>query len=134
MELNNPVVVEQVRQSSDRYETALADNDTRTLDTLFWGGPEAVRYGIGENLYGAQDIATFRLARTGGSPQRRILRRVIVTTGTDNAVVSLEFQRQNTTRIGRQMQTWIRTHDGWKILAAHVSLMAAHPETEQPAL
>lgn len=34
MELNNPTVVEQVRQSSDRYETTLADNDTRTLDAL----------------------------------------------------------------------------------------------------
>ena len=32
MELNNPMVAEQVRQSSDRYETALADNDTSPLD------------------------------------------------------------------------------------------------------
>lgn len=49
---------------------------------------------------------------------------MITAIGRDVAVVDLEFQRLGGTKIGRQSQTWFRTGQGWKILAAHVSLMA----------
>ncbi|MGX7345591.1 oxalurate catabolism protein HpxZ [Acetobacter pasteurianus] len=134
MELNNPETLRQVEACSDLYERALAENDVQVLDDLFWNGPEVVRYGVGENLYGAEEIAAFRRSRKGGSPPRRNLRRTITAIGNESAVVSLEFQREGSDRIGRQMQTWILTDNGWKILAAHVSLMAARPETDRPAL
>lgn len=69
MRLNDPDIVAQVTRCADAYEEALARNDLSALDALFWNGPEVVRYGVGENLYGAQAIAAFRRARPGGSPR-----------------------------------------------------------------
>lgn len=119
---------------SDAYERALAENDVVALDQFFFDGPETVRYGVGENLYGTEEIAAFRRARKGGSPPRTMLRRVVTVLGEDAAVVSLEFQRTGSSKIGRQMQTWFRFPQGWKIIAAHVSLMVEHSETNRPAL
>ncbi|MFT9399473.1 AtzH-like domain-containing protein [Acetobacter sp.] len=108
---------------SDAYEQALGANDLEKLDSFFYDGPEVVRYGVGENLYGAEQIAAFRRNREGGSPPRTVLRRSITPLSLHAAVISLEFQRQGSQSIGRQTQTWINTNTGWKILAAHVSIM-----------
>ncbi|MCE2566093.1 oxalurate catabolism protein HpxZ [Komagataeibacter sp. FNDCF1] len=124
LQLNHPEIVAELAAMSDRYETALGRNDIPELDTLFYHGPETVRYGVGETLYGFAEIAAFRRNRAGGSPPRDVLRRHITAIGTDTGTVDLEFRRHGGTRIGRQSQTWIRTPDGWKIIAAHVSLMA----------
>lgn len=132
MILDDQKIVEEIMDLSDRYERALGDNDLMALDGFFWEGPEVVRYGVGENLYGTEEIAAFRRARQGGSPPRKVLRRHIATVGDATAVVSLEFQREGSQKIGRQMQTWVRTPEGWKILAAHVSIMAERPETIAP--
>lgn len=121
--VNNPDTVREVTEASDRYEAALMANDVAQLDALFLNAPETIRYGVGENLYGYAEIAAFRKARTGGSPQREMLRRVITTYGSDMATVNLEFRREGGQRTGRQSQTWIRTPEGWRIVAAHVSLM-----------
>lgn len=122
--LNDPLVLAEISAMSDQYEKALADNALEELDALFYDGPETVRYGVGENLYGFGEIQAFRRARTGGSPPRDVLRRVITAIGPDVATVDLEFSRHGGQNIGRQSQTWIRTLRGWKVLAAHVSLMA----------
>ncbi|WP_040509729.1 oxalurate catabolism protein HpxZ [Gluconobacter morbifer] len=124
MMLNDPQTVAEVTALSDRYEKALGENDLPILDALFYDGPETVRYGVGENLYGFDEIQAFRKRRPGGSPPRDVLRRVVTAIGTDVAVVDLEFRRKGGTKTGRQSQTWFRTPQGWKILAAHVSLMA----------
>ncbi|AQT03803.1 DUF4440 domain-containing protein [Acetobacter persici] len=130
---NAPALVAEITALSDAYEKALGENDLTALDAFFYEGGETVRYGVGENLYGAEEIAAFRRARSGGSPPRRVLRRAITTWGETSAVVSLEFQREGSSGIGRQMQTWVLTEQGWKIIAAHVSLMAERPETSSPA-
>jgi Protein of unknown function (DUF3225) len=122
--IDDPAIVAEVSAMADRYEVALMANDVDTLDGLFHDAPETIRYGVGEVLYGFAEIASFRQGRAGGSPQRRVLRRVVTTFGPDLATVNLEFQREGATRIGRQSQTWIRTDAGWKITCAHVSLMA----------
>jgi hypothetical protein len=122
--LNDPTVLAEITAISDLYEKALGENDIATLDALFHDGPETVRYGVGENLYGAEEIAAFRRARPGGSPPRDVLRRVITAIGSDIATVDLEFLRKGGTKIGRQSQTWIKTPAGWRVIAAHVSLMA----------
>ncbi|MCP1217134.1 nuclear transport factor 2 family protein [Acetobacter orientalis] len=108
---------------SDAYEQALGTNDLEKLDSFFYDGPEVVRYGVGENLYGAEQIAAFRRARQGGSPPRTVLRRSITPLSSHVAVISLEFERQGSQSIGRQTQTWINTNTGWKIIVAHVSMM-----------
>lgn len=109
--------------ASDAYERALADNDIETLDRLFHDGPEVVRYGVTECLYGAAEIAAFRRARSGGSPPRENLRRTITAIGPDVGCVNIEFQRVGGTKRGRQSQTWWRGPHGWRVIAAHVSLM-----------
>ena len=130
----SPHLLQEITGLSDAYEKALADNNLEKLDGFFYHAPETVRYGVGENLYGAEEIAAFRRARQGGSPPRIVLRRAITPLSETAAVVSLEFQRVGSNRIGRQMQTWCLTGQGWKIIAAHVSLMAERPETSQAAM
>ncbi len=124
MIVNDPATLAEVEAVFDRYEAALAANDVAVLDGSFYDSPHTLRYGVGENLYGFEAIAAFRLARPGGSPPRRVIRRVITTYGSDFATANVEFQREGGGRIGRQSQTWVRFAAGWRIVAAHVSLMA----------
>nr|WP_198912180.1 oxalurate catabolism protein HpxZ [Acetobacter fallax] len=123
MKIDDPDIVREVTEASDCYEVALMANDLTQLDALFRDAPETIRYGVGENLYGFEEIAEFRKTRTGGSPRRKVLRRVVTTYGHGMATVNLEFRREGSTRTGRQSQTWLRTDEGWRIATAHVSLM-----------
>lgn len=123
MIINNPVVLAQVAEAVDAYETALMANDVEALDGAFWVSPHTVRLGVTENLYGFDEIAAFRIGRAGGSPPRTRLRTEITTFGDDFAIANVEFRRDGADRIGRQSQTWIRTPQGWKVASAHVSLM-----------
>jgi len=120
--MHDDAVVAQVREAVDAYETALMANDLAALDDFFHVSPLTIRYGVAENLYGFDEIAAFRLGRSGGSPARERLRTEIVAIGPNAAVANVEFTRTGTGRNGRQTQTWIRTPEGWKIIAAHVSL------------
>ena len=125
MELNLPDVVAEVTQAFGRYEKALNANDVATLNELFWNSPLTIRYGIGEQLYGHQEIAGFRSARPTVDLERTLTRTVITTYGRDFATASCEYRRNESGRQGRQMQTWMRTPAGWKVVAAHVSLLPA---------
>jgi len=95
------------------------------MDTLFHEGPETVRFGVGEVLYGIEEIRAFRKGR-GGSPQRRLGRVEITTYGEDFATANAEFFREGEERRGRQSQSWVRFSEGWKIVSAHVSLEGRH--------
>lgn len=124
MVVNQPEVLKGLEAAFAAYEAALMANDVAVLDALFWQSQLTLRYGVGENLYGHEAIAAFRVARPGGSPQRDLARTVIVTFGDSFGVASTEFHRENTTLIGRQSQSWVLFPEGWRIVAAHVSLMA----------
>jgi hypothetical protein len=125
VEINRPKVRAEVEAAFARYETALVSNDVVTLTELFWNSEHTIRYGIGENLYGAGEIAAFRGARSPVGLMRRIFRTVITTHGDDFATASTLFERETVPgKIGRQMQTWVRMPEGWRIVAAHVSLIA----------
>ncbi len=55
---------------------------------------------------------------------RRIAKTVITTYGRDIAVASTLFYRDAMPgKVGRQMQTWVRFAEGWRIVAAHVSVI-----------
>ncbi|MCU1727737.1 oxalurate catabolism protein HpxZ [Pseudomonas sp. 7P_10.2_Bac1] len=123
--VDEPQVLSEVTAQCDRYETALMDNDLDTLDGLFCDSPVTLRYGVGENLYGIEAIRGFRKGRSGGSPKRVVTRREITCFGDSVALCNLEFKRENAAVVGRQSQTWLRTDAGWRIVSAHVSLMAA---------
>ncbi|WP_373979840.1 oxalurate catabolism protein HpxZ [Achromobacter sp. JD417] len=123
MDINLPDVVAEVTAVVERYEAALVSNDVEVLDTLFWNSPHTLRYGAGENLYGYDEIRAFRAQRSPQGLARQVLRTAITTYGRDFATANLEFQRDGSTRTGRQSQTWMRTPEGWRVVAAHVSLM-----------
>ena len=124
MQINLPEVLADVTAAFARYEAALISNDVAVLDELFWNSPHTLRYGAGENLYGYDEIRAFRAARPAVGLAREVLRTVITTYGTDFATANIEFRREGAARIGRQSQTWARTPAGWRVVAAHVSLMA----------
>lgn len=127
--VNLPDVHAEVSQAFSRYEQALVDNDVATLDELFLRSPHTIRFGATENLYGHDAIASFRAARSPAGLQRTLRNTVITTYGRNFATAMTEFHRESfmrdgrLARIGRQSQTWLRTGDGWRVVAAHVSLM-----------
>lgn len=124
-EINLPEVVAEVTAAFLRYEAALTSNDVAVLDELFWDHPSTLRYGVGENLVGYEAIRAFRLARPSLGLERDLMHTVITTFGRDYATANTEFTRKGEARTGRQSHTWLRLPQGWRIVAAHVSLMAS---------
>ncbi|MFP5475818.1 MAG: oxalurate catabolism protein HpxZ [Gammaproteobacteria bacterium] len=122
-EINLPDVLAEVNAVFDEYERALTTNDVPVLDQLFWDSEHTLRYGATENLYGFAAIQAFRQGRPANNLEREITARSVTTFGHDFAVANVEFRRTGSTRIGRQSQTWVRLPEGWKVVAAHVSLM-----------
>ena len=124
MDIDLPEVVAEVRAAFERYEQALVSNDVATLDGLFRQDSRTIRYGIAENLYGHEEVAAFRAGRSPINLIRTRSRSVITTYGRDFAVASTLFHRETAPgRVGRQMQTWVRLDEGWRVVAAHVSLI-----------
>ena len=120
-----PDVRAEVEAAFAAYEAALVGNDVAALDAFFLVAPTTIRYGGAENLYGHAAIAAFRAARSPAGLARRLARTVVTTYGRDTAVASTLFHRDGAPgKVGRQMQTWIRTPEGWKVVAAHVSIIA----------
>ena len=124
MDVDLADVLAEVTAQFARYENALVSNDVAVLDELFRDDPRTLRYGIGENLYGHDAIMAFRAARSPIGLGRRTDRTVITTYGRDTAVASTLFYRDTLPgKVGRQMQTWVRFAEGWRIVAAHVSII-----------
>jgi Protein of unknown function (DUF3225) len=120
-EINLPDVHAEVSAVFARYEQALVANDVAVLDELFWPSEHTVRYGVGENLVGIAAIRAFRAARPAIGLERTLAHTVITTYGRDFATAMTEFVRPAVT--GRQSQTWVRFAEGWRVVAAHVSLL-----------
>jgi len=121
MEINIPEVVAEVRDAFERYEAALNANDVAALDEAFWNSQHTIRYGLGENLYGRDEILGFRKSRPSGDLRRKLLRTAITTYGRDFATANCEFLKIDSNRRGRQTQAWMRTPEGWRVVSAHVS-------------
>lgn len=125
MRINDPEVVAEVEAEFARYEAALVANDLAALDAFFWNDPQVIRYGAAENLHGIDEIRAYRRGRSPAGLARTLSRTVITTFGSDSATASTLFERPaQAGLIGRQQQTWMRLGSlGWKIVAAHVSLI-----------
>jgi hypothetical protein len=125
MEIDLPDVIAEVKAAVARYEQALVSNDVDTLNTLFRDDTRTIRYGGAENLYGYGQIKAFRAARSPADLERTLSDTVITTYGRDFAVASTLFRRPTMAgKVGRQMQTWARFAEGWRVVAAHVSAIA----------
>jgi hypothetical protein len=126
-ELNIPTVAAEVKAAFERYDKGLDDNDVAVLDDSFWDHPLTQRFGVGENLYGHAQIAAFRASRNGTQLQqraRRLENTIITTFGSDYAVANTEYVLLRNGQRGRQSQTWVKFPEGWKVVSAHVSLLA----------
>jgi hypothetical protein len=124
MEIDLPEVVAEVRAAFDRYEKALVTNEVAVLDDTFRVDPRTIRYGAQEILYGHAEIAAFRAARAPVGLMRSISKTVITSYGREFAVASTLFHRPTMPgKVGRQMQTWVKFPDGWRVVAAHVSMI-----------
>ncbi|TPG47184.1 oxalurate catabolism protein HpxZ [Sphingomonas glacialis] len=119
--IDDPILLAEVTAAFHSYERALMVDDVATMDALFHAAPTTNRYGVGEVLYGIDEIREFRKGR-GGSPQRRLGRVAITVYGAGFATADAEFFRENSDRRGRQSQAWVKFADGWKVVSAHVSL------------
>jgi hypothetical protein len=124
MIINEPETLAAVTAAFASYEQALMTNDVALLDQLFWNCERTLRYGVGENLYGYAAISEFRRNRPGGSPQRTLRNTVITTYGREFGMANTEFLRTGSASIGRQSQTWVKMPEGWRIVAAHVSMVS----------
>jgi ketosteroid isomerase-like protein len=124
MEIDLPEVVAEVRACFEAYEKALVSNDVAALNEMFRDDPRTIRYGAGENLYGYDEIKSFRAARSPVGLGRTISKTVITTYGREFATAATLYQRPSAAgKIGRQMQTWVKFPQGWRVVAAHVSLI-----------
>ncbi len=125
MKINDSETVAELQALYPKYETALVTNDAETLTRMFWDSPHAMRFGVTENLYGMEEIDAFRKGRSAANLARKVVRLDIVTFGRDYGSVTLEFDREiaGKTIRGRQSQVWVRLPEGWRIAAAHVSVL-----------
>jgi hypothetical protein len=127
MTINDPKIMAELRALYPRYEEALVSNDVDTLMAMFWTGPEVMRFGVAENLYGPEELAAFRKGRPAANLARKVTRLDIVSFGEDFGSITLEFEREggSGTVRGRQSQVWVRLEVGWRIVSAHVSMFPA---------
>lgn len=125
MRINDPEIIAELQSLYPKYEAALLANDAETLTRMFWASPHALRFGVGENLYGIEQIDAFRKGRSPANLARTVMRLDIVTFGRDFASITLEFERAVDGKIisGRQSQVWVRFPEGWRIVSAHVSVL-----------
>ena len=130
VEIDKPEVVAELRAAFMAYEAALMANDTATLDALFWDHPAVIRYGADGVAKGKEAISAFRRGRDTADLARRLTDIVITTYGDDFATAFCQYERTGSKRRGKQSQTWLKTADGWRIVAAHVSLEPAHVSLE----
>jgi hypothetical protein len=125
MDIDLPDVVAEVTAAFEAYERALVSNDVAALNAMFHDDPRTVRFGGAENLFGYAQIKAFRAARSAVGLARALSNTVITAYGRDLAVESTLFRRDAAPgKVGRQMQTWVRFAEGWRVVAAHVSVIA----------
>jgi hypothetical protein len=124
MEINDPEVLAEVSAVFRAYEAAFVANDIDALDGFFLHAPTTIRYGVADQQLGMEELRAYRGSVPPAGLERELRETVITTYGQDLAVAStLFFRERHPGKTGRQMQTWIRTADGWRIVAAHVSLI-----------
>ena len=124
MQINIPDVLAEVTAAFARYEKAIVTNDVAVLDELFRTSDQTVRFGIAENLWGIEEIRKFRTSREPVNLARDVFRTNITTYGRDFATTAITYYRDSIPgKVGRQMQSWARMPEGWRIVAAHVSVI-----------
>ncbi len=122
-DINLSEVVREVTDIFLDYEAALMRNDAEALNGYFWAHPCVTRYGINDRQLGHDALVAYRQSVSAPNFTRTLHDIRITAFGQDMAVAMTEFERSDTTLRGFQTQTWVRFGAGWKIVAAHVSMV-----------
>ena len=122
-DIDRPEVLAEVLRVFRDYERALMANDVDAINACFWADPRTTRYGIADRQWGIEQLAAFRAATPAPDFTRELLHPRITAYGLDMAVAQVEFLRSDSALRGFQTQTWVRMAEGWKIVAAHVSMI-----------
>jgi hypothetical protein len=123
MNINDDAVVAEVTTLFHAYEAALMRNEVETLTAFFWDHAGLTRYGIADRQLGMAEMRAFRAATPAPTFTRELQHLRINAFGPDLAVAQVEFVRSDTPLRGFQSQTWVRLPVGWRIVAAHVSMI-----------
>lgn len=123
MQINKPEVLTEVTERFLQYEKAINTNDIEVLDGSFFDSANTIRFGLNEELWSYDEIKAFRRTRNTAGTPRELVRYEITTYGDSLAVANAVFRRKGVDKIGRQSQTWVKFERGWKVVAAHVSLV-----------
>ena len=121
--IDDPAVCAELRQVFAAYERALMHNDVAELNAFFWADPRVTRYGIADRQWGIDELVAYRAATPAPAFTRTLHHLRLHAYGPDLAVAQVEFRRSDTPLRGFQTQTWVRMAGGWKIVAAHVSMI-----------
>jgi len=122
--INQPQTVAELTAVFHDYEQALMSNDLPTLDAFFWDDDRVTRYGIADRQWGIDELRAYRAATAAPNFTRRLEHLRIITIGQNLGTAQVEFIRSDSPLRGFQTQTWVRFPQGWKIVAAHVSMIA----------
>ena len=117
---NIPDIVAEVTASFERYNQAIELGDNAALNEFFWNSALTVRFGPREHLFGYDEISSFRTGVWKPGAPRLVDRLAVTTFGRDFGTTNALF-RDVSGKSTRQSQVWVRTADGWRIAAAHVS-------------
>lgn len=121
--IDDPLVLGELRATFEAYETALMTNDVDALNAFFWNDPRTTRYGIADRQWGMAELRAYRAATPAPDFTRTLHHLRLCSFGHDVAVAQVEFVRSDTPLRGFQTQTWVRLAEGWRIVAAHVSMI-----------
>jgi hypothetical protein len=122
LEINLPDVVAEVKEAHDRYNDAINAGDIAVINSTFYNDDRTIRFGQADMEYSYKEIEAFRKTAQPLVPPRVHIKTVITTYGRDFATASTLTHRANQPgKVGRQMQTWVRFPEGWRVVAAHVS-------------
>jgi hypothetical protein len=126
-DIDAPAIVAEVTAIFHAYEQALMGNDTAALNCYFWADERMTRYGIADRQLGYAEQVAYRAATPPPQFTRALENLRVHAYGPDLAVAQVEFIRSDTALRGFQTQTWVRQAEGWRIVAAHVSMIAWSP-------
>ncbi len=129
MQFDAPAILAEIQACFAAYEAAFMANDIAALNAFFWNDPRVTRYGIADRQWGYDDLVAYRAATPPPDFTRVLEHPRITVFGQDMAVAQVEFVRSDTPLRGFQSQVWARLPEGWRIVAAHVSMI---PFRNQP--
>jgi hypothetical protein len=121
--IDDAAVVAEVTRLFHLYEAAFMANDVDAINGFFWNDPRTTRYGIADRQFGIAELVAYRAATPAPAFTRRLENPRITAFGANTAVAQVEFVRSDTPLRGFQTQTWVRLPEGWRIVAAHVSMI-----------